>query len=450
MSDTFWTHPSIRAIAKKSDPVEAVLQLAQDATLDALEKGWTGPPFDAFELAKIRGLQVVPREDVGEARLTRGPMGRVEIHYNPVRPKSRAKFSIAHEIAHSLFPDCAEAVRHRGFRIPERDDEWQLEILCNLAAGELLMPIGSFPDFDIKNLTIDHLLKLRRDYEVSTEAILLRILRFAGTDFYVFSASTLDGETYKFDYLLDYTGPKKQFYGKRLRKESLLKNCCAIGFTEKGKDEWPEGIGSVSVECCAISPYPDQSYPRIVGFAGKSSTTQHPLFKPKEVVGDALSPRGEGPNILIHLVNDQSASWGAGFAKSVSAKFPKAEKAYRARVISKGRFQLGQIFGTRVSENLEVVQLIAQHGFGAPDRVRVRYIALRECFKLVAKLALEQKAQVHMPRIGTGLGGGDWMFVRELVEQEFCRKAIPVTVYRFGNETKMTAKQPSLFDRVEK
>jgi Zn-dependent peptidase ImmA (M78 family) len=84
--------------------------------------------------------------------------GKLEVHYNPLRPKIRIKFSIAHEVAHSLFPDCTEAIRHRGARFVEREDEWQLEILCNLAAGELLMPIGSFQDFNQDRLAIDRVI----------------------------------------------------------------------------------------------------------------------------------------------------------------------------------------------------------------------------------------------------------------------------------------------------
>lgn len=34
-----------------------------------------------------------------------------------------------------------------------------------------------------------------------------------------------------------------------------------------------------------------------------------------------------------------------------------------------------------------------------------------------------------MPRIGTGAAGGEWSVVEELVETEFVRRGLPVTVY---------------------
>src|SRR5207245_1567973 len=37
--------------------------------------------------------------------------GRIQIEFNPNKPKGRLRYSIAHELAHTLFPDRAEAVR---------------------------------------------------------------------------------------------------------------------------------------------------------------------------------------------------------------------------------------------------------------------------------------------------------------------------------------------------
>jgi O-acetyl-ADP-ribose deacetylase (regulator of RNase III) len=446
MNSGFWTHPSVRGISKNLDPIEAVLARAQDLTLEAIENGWSGPPFDAFELAKLCDIQVLPREDVGEARLMLGPTGKLEVHYNPLRPKTRVKFSIAHEVAHSLFPDCTEAVRHRGARFVEREDEWQLEILCNLAAGELLMPIGSFQDFNPDELAIDRVIEWRRKYEVSIEAMLLRILRLSKREFFVFSASTYDGESYSFDYVIDSSGARKRLYGKSLPKESLFKNCSAVGFTEKGDDIWPEGIGAVRFECCAIPPFPGQSYPRAVGFARPQTVEAPGENFLKEVKGDALALRGEGRKLLIHLVNDKAASWGAGFAKSVAKRYPKSEQAYREHIMKHGRFHLGDIFSTQVSHDLEIVQLVAQMGFGHSGPIRIRYLALRECLGKVAKLAFDRKSEIHMPRIGTGFGGGSWSFVRELVDQEICRKRVSVTVYDFESAQVVKSKQPSLFN----
>jgi hypothetical protein len=49
------------------------------------------------------------------------------------------------------------------------------------------------------------------------------------------------------------------------------------------------------------------------------------------------------------------------------AEFPfikQSEQAFRAHVTKHGRFRLGDIFSIQVSHNLEIVQLVAQKGFG--------------------------------------------------------------------------------------
>jgi Zn-dependent peptidase ImmA (M78 family) len=73
-------------------------------------------------------------------------------------------------------------------------DDWQLEMLCNMAASELLMPIGSLPLLEAEHLTIDSILELRKKYEVSTEAILLRAARITSEPCAVFTASRRDAE----------------------------------------------------------------------------------------------------------------------------------------------------------------------------------------------------------------------------------------------------------------
>jgi hypothetical protein len=138
-----WTNPSVIEFAKDRDPVEAITNAARDVVVRAIDQGWVGPPFDPLVLADMLKLEVVPRADVPEARTV--PMGRssVYIEFNPNRPQSRVRFSIAHEIAHTLFPDCAKTMRHRLAQRDANGDEWQLEALCNIAAAEFLMPMGS-------------------------------------------------------------------------------------------------------------------------------------------------------------------------------------------------------------------------------------------------------------------------------------------------------------------
>src|SRR5215213_3342445 len=133
-----WTNPSVIKLAGESDPIEVIHRAARDLVLNAIEAGWSGPPFDPFDLASILKMRIVPSQEVSDAALTPENRG-YRIDFNPTQSKRRIRFSIAHELAHTLFPDCREQVRHRLKRDAMREDEWQLEMLCNIAAGEMLM-----------------------------------------------------------------------------------------------------------------------------------------------------------------------------------------------------------------------------------------------------------------------------------------------------------------------
>ena len=73
--------------------------------------------------------------------------------------------------------------------------------------------------------------------------------------------------------------------------------------------------------------------------------------------------------------------------------------------------------------------MVSQHGYGPSPRPRIRYDALQACLRLLAKVATECSASVHMPRIGCGEAGGSWGIVQELVETELVTRGVVVTVY---------------------
>jgi len=98
-----WTNASVLKFAEGRDPVKVVVQFARDIVLDAIDKGWSGPPFDPMKLADLRGLRTSPRGDIRDARTVLAGHDRVLIEYNPNRPSGRLRYSIAHEIAHTFF-----------------------------------------------------------------------------------------------------------------------------------------------------------------------------------------------------------------------------------------------------------------------------------------------------------------------------------------------------------
>jgi len=153
------------------------------------------------------------------------------------------------------------------------------------------------------------------------------------------------------------------------------------------------------------------------------------------VVGDATRPKGDGPRVIVHVCNDLG-SWGRGFVLALSHAYPEAERRYRAwhaRGEDDGApFALGQAQIVPVAPDLWVANVIGQHGTrraGTAGPPPVRYEAIRQGLAHVASFALAHAASVHMPRIGTGLAGGEWPKIESIVRDELTRQGVPVTVY---------------------
>ena len=185
-----WTNPSVIALAAGSDPTEVIQSRARQTVLAAAQEGWHGPPFDPFELAELLNVRVLPNGDVLDARIVPSGPDLMTIEFNPDRPHGRIRYSVAHELAHTLFPDCADSVRNRVQHRMHRGDEWQLELLCNIGAAEILMPSG-YTDLENEAIDIDNLLKLRRTFDVSVEALLLRMTKITSRPCAMFAAARI-------------------------------------------------------------------------------------------------------------------------------------------------------------------------------------------------------------------------------------------------------------------
>jgi O-acetyl-ADP-ribose deacetylase (regulator of RNase III) len=134
------------------------------------------------------------------------------------------------------------------------------------------------------------------------------------------------------------------------------------------------------------------------------------------LTGDATSPKGDGPHVIIHI-NNNFGAWGAGFVMSLSQKWPYPELRYKDG-IDDGRLLLGIVQLVQVEENIYVANMVAQDGFPTEERpVAVDYEALTLCLRKLGK-HLPTSYQIHGPRIGTGIGGGDWDTIAEIIERE--------------------------------
>ena len=433
-SNTSWTNASVVGFAAGADPIEEMERRARQAVLWAVDRGWNGPPFDPIELANIMDIPVRPNAALADARVFWAD-NRYEIEYNPHRPRGRVNFSIAHEIAHTFFPDCAEEVRNRSREIWQ-EPNWQLEVLCNVGAAELTMPVGSFPSDDAV-VTIEELMRLRKEFEVSAEAVLIRLVKLASSSVACFSATreskSVDTSEYRIDYQIGsslWSEQSTRRRGRRIRS-AVLDECVAIGTTSKGAETWEPGGEEVHVEAVALPPLPGTGDLRIAGFMRPASEVPD-VRGIQYRQGNAAKFAVDANVAIMHIVNDRAQRWGPrGFAGALRVEHRVAYDDYAWwKTKDPMRRKLGSVHVAEVpGENKHVVSLVAQKGYGPSAAPRIQYGALDMALCGARdRLGDAGVRTVQMPKIGTGQAGGNWRVVEGLIRERLVSTGFEVRV----------------------
>ncbi len=153
------------------------------------------------------------------------------------------------------------------------------------------------------------------------------------------------------------------------------------------------------------------------------------------VIGDATKPVGTGKKIIIHVCNN-IGGWGSGFVIAVSNRWKEPESEYRkwsnqVRVNDK-LLPLGEVQFVNVEDDIVIGNMIGQHMTHWIDGIPpIRYDAVETALQSVANYALRHNCSVHAPRFGSGLAGGEWSKIEQLINTHLCSKDIPVTIYDF-------------------
>ncbi len=425
-----WTNKSVLSFAGNSDPIKAVERAARKLVFHAREKGWAGPPFNPVFIAKLLNVPIEANANIADARTLSSRTGAL-IQYNPKQARERVRFSIAHELAHLFFSDASERVRNRGGTSDIADD-WQLELLCNLAASEFVMPFGSLPAKETVP-AIEELMVERRNFDVSAEAFLIRVAKTSIQPLVMFCASPVSEDQSERYYRIDYfvpslTAPKISIMGRTVPDNSVIHRCTAIGYTDRAHEDWIGGQPQL-VECVGVPGYPGTSLPRVVGLIRFESTRgdTHPI---RYVHGNALDPRGAGNRLVCQMVNDRARKWGGGIARRTAEKYPRAEQEFAKWIVDQPLAErLGKAHFSSAIDGISIASLIAQEGFGKSHLPRIRYGALEESLKSVARYAQENGFSIHMPRIGTGTAGGTWEAIEEIIDECLVATGLTITIY---------------------
>ena len=133
--------------------------------------------------------------------------------------------------------------------------------------------------------------------------------------------------------------------------------------------------------------------------------------------------------VIAHGVNCQGVM-GSGVAKAIREKYPLAYRTYLKKVQKCVEFNnntsalLGQVQFCSTSDNevftgpnVVVANCFTQDFYGT-DKRHVNYEAVAKCFQTLY-VRSGMYGQLNIPKIGAGLGGGDWSVIESIIKSEY-------------------------------
>ena len=153
------------------------------------------PPVPVEQLASRLGVQLRYEPFDGElSGMLSQEDGQITVGVNALHPRSRQRFTVAHELGHLMLHGQHVRVHvDRHFRVLQRRDGRSsqavdpIEIEANAFAAELLMPAGMLKDDLVKLDALDYedeelVRQLADDYGVSLQAMIFRLTNLGFID----------------------------------------------------------------------------------------------------------------------------------------------------------------------------------------------------------------------------------------------------------------------------
>lgn len=145
------------------------------------------------------------------------------------------------------------------------------------------------------------------------------------------------------------------------------------------------------------------------------------------VKGDLLTTPDR---IIVHGCNAQGVM-GSGVAKAIRAKYPKAFDDYSAKCVNHRHYEypIEQLMGVLIPsvqpDGKIILNAITQERYGKDGQKYVSYDAVDEVmykiehglmFKDITGVRRIKSTNISMPKIGAGLGGGDWGVIESIIK----------------------------------
>jgi hypothetical protein len=160
-----------------------------------------------------------------------------------------------------------------------------------------------------------------------------------------------------------------------------------------------------------------------------------------------INDKNLGSSVIVPHVCNNIDLFGAGFAAKVAEQFPSVKENYHMLGKTFLKHNLGHSQFLKVFEEpkykhkLYIVNMIAQNGVKNSNNLRpLNYAALVKCMININQFINQNKdfstktesVEIHAPKFGSGLSGGNWNFISDLIEDIWNK--YPVFVYDYRND----------------
>lgn len=174
--------------------------------------------------------------------------------------------------------------------------------------------------------------------------------------------------------------------------------------------------------------------------------TKQDLF---DSIEKRISAGHAGATVFVPHVCNNLDLFGAGFAASIANEYPVVKANYHMLGKNFLRNNLGHAQILKVKEDKKykhafyAVNMIAQNGLRSASNPRpLNYAALVKSMVQVSHFIQNstgfanktEQIEIHTPKFGSGLAGGNWNFISELIEDIWGKYT--VFVYQYPLEKK--------------
>ncbi len=122
-------------------------------------------------------------------------------------------------------------------------------------------------------------------------------------------------------------------------------------------------------------------------------------------------------NIICHGVNCVGG-FGSGVAGQIALAFPMVKSAYLSKFNKEG-WKLGDIQVVPFQTNQYIINCATQDEYLPRDIRHADYGAIELCMSKVKDFAMLHNLTIAVPKIGSGLAGGDWVVIENILKHIF-------------------------------